>query len=106
MKIIASFIIIIAGFLFNFKGDKKVADSPLSRETIDTIAYAKGIIRQMGNDNVFMIECAEKHIKLNVLNLPNEYKEADLPIVFSGNIKLTYPLEDEDGQYFEVKTIH
>ena len=110
MKIIATFIFILSGFLFNFNNggvdEKKVDAAILDRETVEVIDYAKGIVRQVGNTDTYMIECTEKHIKLNVINLPAEYKEADLPVVFSGNIKLTAPLEDEDGEFFEVKTIH
>ena len=106
MKVIASVMIIAVGFFFSTGEEKTTKKTILQRETVETIAYAKGIVQQVGNQDVYMIECPEKHLKLNVVNLPEEYKEADLPVTFSGNIKLTMPLEDENGDFFEVQTIH
>ncbi len=106
MKVIASILIIAVGFFFNINEEKTTGTTIIKRETVQTIAYAKGIVHQVGNQDVYMIECPEKHLKLNVVNLPEEYKEQDLPVTFSGNIKLTMPLEDENGDFFEVKTIH
>jgi hypothetical protein len=106
MKIILSAFVILSGMLFNFFV-KKTAEPVLpTRETVEEVSYAKGIIRQVGNTDVYMIECGEKHLKLNPINLPSEYKEADLPVVFSGDIKVTPPLEDEFGDYFDIKSIH
>lgn len=106
MKIIVSILIIFVGFLFNANDKKTTRDDLLKRETVEKIGYAKGIIRQIGNTDRFIIECGDKHLKLLALNLPEEYREADLEVLFSGNIKLTYPLEDEDGEFFEVRSIH
>lgn len=106
MKIIASILIIAAGFLFKANEEKSGSENILQRETVEKVTSEKGIIRQLGSSDVYMIECADKHLKLNALNLPKEYKEADLPVIFSGNIKLTMPLEDENGDFFEVSSIH
>ncbi len=91
--------------LFSFFTKNKVANVAVSRETVEVISYAKGVVRQVGNSDEYMIECSARHLKLNPVNLPSEYREADLPIIFSGDIKATQPLEDEFGEYFEVKSI-
>lgn len=106
MKFLATFLIIILGYFYQPSTTKLSQTDILQRETVDTIMYAKGIIRHDPNSDIYLIECGERFLKLNVLNLPKAYQEADLPIVFSGNIKLTYPMEDEAGEYFEIKGIH
>lgn len=110
MKTIISCVIILIGLVLTIgakkPNDNTSTDALKSRETVEVIKYAKGIIRQVGETDVFMIECADKHLKLNVANLPKAYKEADLPVVFSGEIKFTKPIEDEFGEFFLVSAIH
>lgn len=90
--------------LFSFFSKNKVAIVTSSRETVKVISYAKGVVRQVGNSNEYMIECSAKHLKLNPVNFPSEYREGDLQIIFIGDIKATPPLKDEFGKYFEVKS--
>lgn len=105
MKFSATFAILILGYFFQPTMKILAKQDIIQRETVDTIFFAKGIIRQQPQSDIYLIECQEKFLKLNVLNLPKEYQEADLPIVFSGKIKLTYPMEDEAGDYFEITSI-
>jgi hypothetical protein len=105
MKMMGTILMVILGLMFDSKVDKGAGDNIAERETVETIQNAKGIVWKGGDDDVYTIECAEKHIKLNVINLPEKYRKNETTVIFSGNIKLTHPLEDNWGEFFEVTAI-
>jgi len=75
------------------------------RKTIETLQAKKGVIRNIGSneDPVYIITFQEQSINLFPCNLSEEFMHNNKPVQFSGNMKYMYPLEDEYGQYFEVK---
>ena len=105
MKTLGTILMLVVGFMFNTKVDNTATDDVAKREIVGTINNVKGIVWKVGDADVYMIECAEKHLKLNAYNLPAQYKKDNTPITFSGNIKLTQPLEDDCGELFEVTAI-
>ena len=96
---------VTVGMGFNSVADKKNDDAFINRQTVDTICNARGEVRKIGNDGVYMIYCKAKHLKLHVINLPQKCKVAGINVVFSGNIKQTHPMEDDWGELFEVTNI-
>ena len=105
MKTVGTILMLVVGFMFNSKVETTVTDGFAKRETVGTVNNVKGIVWRVGDTDVYMIECGEKHLKLNAFNLPAQYKKDNTTITFSGNIKLTEPLEDDCGELFEVTTI-
>lgn len=96
---------VAVGMGFNSAADKKNEDAFIHRQTTETICNVKGVVRKIGNNGVYMIYCKAKHLKLHIINLPEKFKVADMPVVFSGNIKQTHPMEDDWGELFEVTNI-
>lgn len=105
MKTIGTILMVVLGFMFDSKVDTGASENISNRETVETIQNAKGIVWKAGDEDVYTIECAEKHLKLNVINLPEKFKKDEAEVIFSGNIKLTHPLEDNWGELFEVTSI-
>ena len=105
MKTIGTILMVVLGLMFDTKVDKGATDNIAERETVETIQNVKGVVWKAGDENVYTIECPEKHLKLNVINLPEKFKKDDAEITFSGNIKLTHPLEDNWGELFEITSV-
>ena len=104
-KSIGTALIVAFGLLFD-TGSQTVSTPDISnRETVGTVANAEGVIRKIDEAGVYMIYCKQQHLKLNVVNLPQQFRQADLKIIFSGNIKKTHPMEDSWGEFFEVTEI-
>lgn len=104
MKMIGTILMVAVGFMFDSKVDITKSDSLSARQTVEVINEAKGIVYKI-SDETYMIECAEKHVKLNVFNLPEAFKKDNAAIIFSGNIKLSEPMEDEWGEVFEITNV-
>jgi hypothetical protein len=105
MKTLGTILMVIVGFMFDSKMDTSAVDSLSQRTTVATINNAKGIVYKVGDDDTYMIECAEKHLKLHAFNLPAAYKKDNIAIQFSGDIKFTNTLEDDCGELFKVTAI-
>ena len=105
MKMMGTILMVILGLMFDSKVDTGTTDSIADRETVETIQNVKGVVWKAGDEDVYTIECAEKHLKLNVINLPEKFRKDEAEVTFSGNIKLTHPLEDNWGELFEITAI-
>jgi|SRR5882757_2144627 len=107
MKTIGTILMIVVGFFFNSSIEpKSTANTFADRQTVDVVSNAKGEIRKIGDEDIYMIYCKEKHLKLNAFDLPEKFKHAGLAVTFSGNIKMTDAMEDEWGELFEVTNIN
>ena len=107
MKTVGTILMIAVGFFFNTSIDKKVPSNDFAdRKTVKVVTNAKGEIRKIGDEDIYMIYCKEKHLKLNAFDLPEKYKKPGLAVTFSGNIKMMGAMEDEWGELFEVTSIN
>lgn len=104
MKMIGTILMVLIGFLFDSKVDIAKPDGIAQRKTVATLSNVKGTVYK-AMDDVYTIECGEKHLRLNVINLPEEFRKDNAEITFSGNIKLSQPLEDDWGELFEVTSV-
>jgi len=106
MKTFGTILMVVIGFFFSSNIEKKEPGTDIAkRETIATISGAKGEIRKLGEEDMYMIYCKEKHLKLNAFNLPEKFRHAGLAVTFSGNIKMSDAMEDDWGELFEVTGI-
>jgi hypothetical protein len=107
MKTVGTILMIVVGFFFNSSIDTKApANTFAARQTVEVINNAKGEIRKIGDEDIYMIYCKEKHLKLNAFDLPEKFKKPGLNVTFSGNIKTMDAMEDEWGELFEVTAIN
>jgi len=86
--------------------------SSQKRKTIIIINKTKGLIVNIGvKDSLFHISIlpnTKYPYGFNYLapcNLPIEFKKSGIKIIFSGDIKETFPFEDISGQPFELNKI-
>lgn len=95
---------VIIGFLLNSSLVNDSKTNPIVRETVETITGETGIVRKIGDDEtaIYMINCADRHLRLNVLNMPDKYKKDGITVRFTGNIKAASTLEDDFGALFEI----
>lgn len=105
-KLIVFILIIVAGISLNNSTGSDRATKLSQRPTVETISNAVGEIRKIGDTDIYMIWCQDKFLKLNVINLPEKFRQQGLKINFSGNIKSTNTLEDEWGDLFELTSIN
>ncbi len=103
-KLSGTLLMVITGFLLNSSLVNDSKTNPSARETVEAITGESGIVRKIGEEEnpVYMIDCPAKHLRLNVLNMPGEFKKDGLGVRFSGNIKASSTLEDDFGAYFEI----
>lgn len=85
--------------------DAEKTKALLKRQTIEVVSHVKGELRKVGEEDIYVIWCGEKHLRLNPLNLPEHYKRPGMSFTFSGNIKATNTLEDEWGEFVEITDI-
>lgn len=104
-KSIGTALIVATGLLFDTTSQTATTPDICKRETVGTLTNAEGVIRKIDEASVYMIYCKQQHLKLNVVNLAQPFRQADLKVIFSGNIKNTHPMEDNWGEFFEVTEI-
>jgi hypothetical protein len=106
-KLMGTLLMVITGFCLNSSLVNDGKTNPLGRETVETITGEAGIVRKIGDGEmaVYMIDCSAKYLRLNVCNMPREFKKDGLIVRFSGNIKAGSTLEDDFGEYFEILSV-
>jgi hypothetical protein len=106
-KTIGTILMVLIGLSFNTNPAVKKNPATFSdRKSVEQINNSKGEVRQIGNEDIYMIWCAEKYLKLNPYNLPEKFRKPGLSITFSGYIKEGSTLEDQWGELFELTSIH
>ena len=105
-KFIGIILMLLIGFSFKTNYTAKDKADFSARQNTEVIKDAKGEVRKIGNEDIYMIWCGEKYLKLNPFNLPEKFKQPGLKITFSGNIKEMNALEDEWGELFELTAIN
>ncbi len=105
-KLIGTFLMVVIGLCFRSdpQGEKRT-NGLIKRQTVETVSHVKGELRKVGEEDIYVIWCGEKHLRLNPLNLPEKYKRPGQTFTFSGNIKATNTLEDEWGEFVEITDI-
>ncbi len=100
-------LLLISIAILIFKNLLQQKNDLVNRATIGSISNAEGIIKKThGNDEpAYVIYFAREYLQLYCPELPASFKQDELPVVFSGNLKAMNPLEDEFGQYFEIVKI-
>jgi hypothetical protein len=103
-KLMGTILMVITGFFMNSSLVNEGNTNPPDRETVETITGESGIVRMIGDGEmaVYMIDCTAKHLRLNVMNMPGEFKKDGITVRFSGNIKASSTLEDDFGECFEI----
>jgi hypothetical protein len=106
-KLTGTLLMVITGFCLNSSLVNDGKTNTSGRETVETITGETGFVRKIGDGEmvVYMIDCSAKHLRLNVVNMPLEFKKDGLTVRFSGNIKAGSPLEDDFGEYFEILSV-
>ncbi len=98
---------VTTGFFLNSSLVNDDITTPAARDTVEVISSATGIVREIGEGEtaVYMIDCRAKHLRLNVYNMPGEFKKNGMQVKFSGNIKAGSTLEDDFGECFEITAV-
>jgi hypothetical protein len=106
-KVSGTVLTIIVGFLLNRSLVNDSKTNPAKRETVEAIANETGIVKIIGKGEtaIYMIDCPAKYLRLNVYNMPENFKNDGVQVQFSGNIKANSTLEDDFGEIFEITAI-
>jgi hypothetical protein len=106
-KFMGTILMVVTGFCLNSSlvNDNKTNSS--GRATVENITGETGIVKKIGEGEmaIYMIDCSARHLRLNVLNMPAEYKKDGIKINFTGNIKASSTLEDDFGEHFEILSV-
>src|ERR1700712_814359 len=105
-KIAFAIVVLVCLTMLNSATEINKPVSFLSRPTIEKINNEKGMLMKVEDASVFVIQCKDRYLRLNAINIPEKFSASENEITFSGNIKYTNPLEDEWGQLFEITDIH
>jgi uncharacterized protein YaaW (UPF0174 family) len=109
MKILIA-ILLLTGITASFKraaDHKAIATKISQRKTIGSLKDAEGLVRNIGSKEkpVYIIRYQKGFMNLLANNIPSEFQQDSLAVVFSGHMKEMSPMEDELGQYFVVNSI-
>jgi hypothetical protein len=109
MKILIA-ILLLTGITVSFKraADNKPITAKISqRKTIGSIKEEAGLVRNIGSKQnpVYIIRYQKGFMNLVANNIPSQFQQDSLVVIFSGDMKEMSPMEDELGQYFVLNGI-
>ena len=109
MKILIA-ILLLTGITVSFKraaDHKAITPKIYQRKTIGLLKDEAGIVRNIGSKQnpVYIIRYQKGFMNLVANNIPSQFQQDSLVIMFSGEMKEMSPMEDELGQYFVVNGI-
>ena len=108
MKILIA-IMLLTGIGVSFKKatDKSITQKISQRKNIASLKDKAGLVKNIGSKEnpVYIIRYTDEYLNLVTNNLPSIFQKDNLPVIFSGDMKVMNAMEDEQGQYFVVNSI-